>query len=245
MKKLSAVIICWEGKEDNAYNIAGQVKSKVDKLFVIYSNSTNKIINGPGIWHQVPNDWFFGKKFSKALELSSGDRLLLIHADAFADNWGVLVEKFKHALQSIPCLGLWSPEIHWTHWDTASVEICKIDGSHYSSVAQSDGIVLGISEKVLARLKGLEYEDNNLGWGIDWLAIAFCYINGLLVLRDLSINIFHPQTSGYDNEQAAQQMNKFLLQLTMPEKNMMLLLQQFINQKRFLAQPLLSKSNAS
>ena len=220
MPSLSIFIICWEGKEKNAQYIADQLVNTADELVVIYSNKTNAILSGKGTWQIVSHEWFFGRKFAKVLEMHSTDELLLIHADAYSEDWPNLVSHYKETRSNFAQLGLWAPYLDYTPWDVSKTEITQTLDGRYSVTIQTDGIVLGMTSPVLRRLKTLNYENNNLGHGIDWAAILFCYVNNLLVLKDLSVKIMHPKGTEYSVEEATFQMEKFHEQLTMTEKIM-------------------------
>jgi hypothetical protein len=232
MPSLSAFIICWEGKEKNAQFIADQLVTCIDELVVIYSNKSNTSWSGKGTWQIVPDDWFFGRKFAKALELNSADEMLLVQADASCEDWATIVNQYRETRSKFSDLGLWAPEIDFTPWDIPKTEIARTVDGRYSVTMQTDGIVLGITSPTLERLKKLNYENNNLGHGIDWVAILFCYVNNLMVLRDLSVKIIHPESRGYSTGEAIRQMEKFLEQLTMTEKVMYLVLLKLLSEKK-------------
>jgi hypothetical protein len=232
MKKIHAFIICWEGKEENTKHISEEIISKVDYLTVIYSNSNNLKVYGQGEWIQVPNDWYFGKKFKKTLGLIKSDYVMHIHGDTFTDNWPLIVDKFQESIANIPSLGIWCPEINFTPWKTNEVEILRSTDGRYSFVAQSDCLVWGITKNVILRLNDFNYELNNIGWGIDWGAVCFSYINNLSVVRDLSVFLSHNQGSGYDISLADQQMRHFFSQYTAQEMIMYQALTNHINFRR-------------
>ena len=228
MTTLSVFIICWAGKEANAESIAKQIAGHVDQLVIIYSTIDASKRSGSGIWVQVPNDWYFGKKFSKSLELNTCNQMVHIQADAHFDDWNSLIDQFKCATQNIGNLGIWSPNFDNTNWDTSSVEVLSSPDNRYAFVVQTDCIVWGITESVIQRLKKLNYESNNLGWGIDWAAATFCFTRNMLVVRDLQMNVRHEQGTGYEINEAAIDMSNFLKQLSPQEKIMYKILNRFV-----------------
>lgn len=228
--KLHTVIISWQGQEENAQHIASCVSEHTDYLSVVYSNARNETQTGPGDWHKVPNDWFYGKKFHKALQLNQGDVHLQIQADAHSEHWPNVLRLCKHAFQSIPDVGVWTTETDYTHWETTHVALNPLPThKQFLQVAQTDGIVWAFSKPVLNRLAQFNYEANNLGWGMDWAAVAYAYSHSLLVLRDTSVHISHPKGSGYSGNEAQVQMNEFLEQLTPQEAATLKLLERWID----------------
>lgn len=231
-KSIHVFIICWVGKEAFAHHIADSLIDHVDHLTVIYSNENDKVETGSGNWHKVPNEWFFGKKFHACLEHHHNEDIFLqIAADAQSDDWPGLVTKCKDAFDEYSQLGVWTPDITHTPWSQDRTAICQVDKDHFWSVIQTDAIVWAFSNQVTNRLKQLNYQNNNLGWGVDWAAIAIAYGSNLLVLRDTSVEVIHPQGSGYASKDASNQMEDFLSQLTLQERTLVLLLQEFYKSK--------------
>lgn len=218
---IHAFIICWTGKEDSARHIANSIQPYVEYLTVIYSNTTGKIEEGDGKWVKVPNEWYSGKKYQKCLQLYLGTIMLLIAADVATDDWPRLIERCKKTHVKYENLGIWSPDIDYTPYNSKRVIIANIKESQFALVSNTDSIVWSLSNPVVRRLKELDYECNNLGWGIDWLAISYALAHNLFVIRDLSIKIIHPKGTGYDELRAKMQMNIFLKQMTNHEKLML------------------------
>lgn len=215
--------------EVNARTIAAALVNQADHVTIIYSNGSEQDETGPGTWVRVPDDWFYGRKFRECLRLHRGGIMLQIQADAESDDWPDVVRRCRNAHIEHENLGVWGPELHYTPWNTALVRTGTLGTTSLALVAQTDGIVWSISGKVLDRLKQLDYDCNNLGWGIDWLAIACARANNLLVVRDLSIKVRHPITTSYSRDLAGQQMQAFLAQMTAQESDQYVLLNSFVS----------------
>ena len=78
-------------------------------------------------------------------------------------------------------------------------------------------IVLGLAPDVVQRLRKLDYRENNLGWGVDWVALCYTYANNGIAVRDRSVAIRHDPGSGYPPQEAARQRDAFLRQMTLTE----------------------------
>lgn len=216
MKKIHAFVISWEGKHDSSLHIASNLSGLVDKLTVIYSNAQNMPETGPGNWVQLENSFFFGRKFERALRLFQEDVFLLIHADASSDQWIQIVHNCR-LFMSMDSVGVWAPAVSHTPWVDEKVLIYRDEINNIGYVAQTDGIVFSLSSSVVNRLKSLDYSENNLGWGIDWAAISHAFANNLLVIRDYSIKVHHPEGTGYQKELAYSQMQLFMTQFSAQE----------------------------
>ena len=98
------------------------------------------------------------------------------------------------------------------------------ESSGYSFVSQTDGIIFYYSNKVIKRLKLVNYTKNIYGWGIDWIAICFSYINNLFVIRDNLLTIKHDPGTGYSTDEANTQMEIFISTNMSPQELIMYLL---------------------
>lgn len=231
---LHAFVICWPATEENSAKIAADLVASGYRTTVLYNTHDGSTRDGPGEWHQVDDDWHFGRKIGVALSKNEGQVLLLIVADAHSDDWPGLVGRCLMRFQQNSSLGLWCPFIDHSPWHDVNTEICSTPGGEMLFVAQTDGIVLALNSPVSERLSSLSFADNNLGWGIDWAAIAFCYSHGLLVIRDNSVRVTHPQSRSYSFDGAMAQMDRFLVQLTDQETIAYVLLRRFVDQNRYL-----------
>ena len=229
-KSIHAFVISWEGQQDNAVNISKLISHGVDKLTVIYSNKNNEPHHGTGNWSQVDSSVFFGGKFKRALDLFEEDVFLLIHADAEYDDWPHLVSVCRSVMAD-DRVGIWGPDIDYTPWNTERVKLAEVTISGFSQyvVAHTDAIVAAFSRGVANRLKRLSYDGNNLGWGIDWAAICYCYARQYYVVRDREVKVNHPNVTGYSGQQALLEMNSFIEQLSPDEKIMYILLNKYMN----------------
>lgn len=214
---LSVGIISWNGKHEAAALIASHAVSIASDVVVIHSEEQGVKRHGDGRWINVSDEMFFGRKFEVLLsEIPAGNALLLIQADASCSDWEAVVRRCHQVLANTPSIGLWSPGFDNSAFPNAIVATGKhVDG--LIPVMQTDAIVLGINAAVLERLGLLEYSKNNLGWGIDWAAVAFCYVNGLGVVRDAYFKIEHPRSRGYSGTSAEEEMRNFLRLLSAQE----------------------------
>ena len=213
-RALHVVVISWDGYHSQAKHIAQSLSHVADTLSVIYSNKEETAENGPGNWVQVPQSWYFGRKFRKSLDLLSGDEVMLqIQADAESQDWPGLVEACRDGLEKYGDIGIWSPDIKWTPWPSEVVGVQRLNDSQLLLVEQTDGIIWALTPEVTNALRKLNYSGNNLGWGIDWAAICIAAEQNLVAVRDLSQKVQHPDSRGYSGAEATQHMKTFLAQL--------------------------------
>lgn len=229
--RVHVFVIAWPGVEANAAHIAQRLDGLADSLTVIYSTRDGQPLSGPGEWEQAPDEEFFGKKFKRVLDAFQGDVCLLVHADAFHDAWADVLEKCRTAfVERRGQLGVWAPDVDHKPVSTHVARLAFLDKHGQCAVTQTDGVVCAFSSPVMDRLKQLDFSQNNLGWGIDWAAIAYAYTHHLLVVVDQTLTVKHAPGRGYDSNEAQSQMANFLKQLTAQEQLTYLLLDSFNKQ---------------
>lgn len=232
-KSVHAFIISWTGQEANALDLSAAIHSYVDRLTVIYSDSDQTHRHGFGEWVRVSNDWFFGKKFAECIKLFSGDIFFQIQADASFSRWDAIIENCRNAHKGN--VGVWAPDINFTPWTSDIVKLFDGPTRTTAHVMQTDGIVWSLDKRVVNRLAKLNLEQNNLGWGIDWVAIAFSYVSQMQVLRECAFTVSHPRGSGYSGAQAQDQMALFFQQLSTPEKEVIFTFEKIMGLRRGLS----------
>ena len=217
--RLHAAIVSWDGMHAQAAAIAGALSGVVGKISVVYSNADATPETGAGDWIEVPQSAFFGHKFRVLLDRVAADEtMLLIQADAGCDDWAGLARRCLALLGPGGASGgdgpaVWSPSIGNTPFPNNLVATGRSPGPGLIEVWQCDAIVLAMVPVVLDRLRALDFEMNNLGWGIDWASILEARGKGLAVVRDLGCTVRHPPSRGYASDVAVQQMWAFLSQL--------------------------------
>ena len=215
--KIHAIVFCWPGKVRDTETICASLSGHADKVTVIDA-STEPVNVRDCDWIKINPDAYFGHQFVHALRVFEHDVLLQIQADASYPDWGRLVETCRSRFDRMPELGIWGPDIDFTTWPTQRVRLFETGDPKLVGVVQSDCIVWALKRPVVEFLKQLDYSNNNLGYGIDWAAIAYCYANKGLVIRDLSLRVLHPMGSGYNRDEAHRQMWGFLSQMRQPER---------------------------
>lgn len=230
---LHVVVISWAGKRAAAERIASAVAGQAGRLTVIYSNPEEQSESGPGTWLQLPNAAFFGPKFALALSrMAPGEVLLLIHADAEFHDWPLLLRRCRDAFGRLDDLAVWAPDFTFTPWPTRLVQLLpQPEAPDLVSVVQTDGIVTAFSPDTVERLRRLDLGANNLGWGIDWAAVAFAYASGRRVLRDTALLVTHPRSRSYGSGLATEHMRAFFAQLSHAERAQIALLRAYFHNR--------------
>lgn len=113
----------------------------------------------------------------------------------------------------IPDLEIWAPDIDTCWLPTKRVIAGKACRPGVEIVYRTDSIVWAVTVRSVERLRALDYECNNLGFGIDLVAATFAFGRRLLIVRDTGVVVGHPEGTGYDRAEALRQEAVFFRQL--------------------------------
>ena len=166
---------------------------------------------------QVPDDWFYGRKFEAILDRFTGSVLLQIAADVSCRNWPGLVRRMTDQFRRMD-VGVWSPLIPVSGNSLKKVSIGPVHDGSPHLVTATDSIVWAMRADVAERMRHLDYLCNNFGWGIDLAAALHSHATGKLVLMDTGIEVQHPPDRGYNTKLAQEQCRAFLRQLPLREQ---------------------------
>lgn len=218
MKTIHLVIVSWPGQHQRAVDIAESLIGTCNRISIIYSGHDERIIQGSGyerIYRQEPSFW--GDKFETAINVCDSDILIMVHADCLCNDWIKFVSKCQVAMRD-PSISVYSPMILGSPWVLNRTRINHLHENLFE-VAQIDALVFALSKPVISRMRNIDYSKNLFGWGIDWFFVSYSYAAGYKVVMDTSIRVMHKSGSGYDKNQAAQEMIDFLKQMLPAEKD--------------------------
>ncbi|MGB8365264.1 MAG: hypothetical protein ACLQUZ_19100 [Rhizomicrobium sp.] len=230
MLSMHLFIISWEGQHEKAISIAKSIFSATNQISIVYSDPNSDLtLDVDCQCIRRPNELFWGDKFKACLDVCDSDLMVVIHADCDCEDWSFLVHKCRSAMDQNPIIAVWAPLIDWTQWNIHRTRLYEIRSTSFTVVAQTDAIVFCLSKAAMNRLRRAKFEGNVYGWGIDTMAVAYAYANGMLAVVDKSVRVNHPKSRGYPSEAALAQCNEFLKQLTLNESIQNRLLWSFIS----------------
>jgi hypothetical protein len=230
MKSIHIFIISWPGQHDSAALIASELSNVIGKVSIVYSDpDPNFQFDIETDLIRRPNELFWADKFEACLLNCDSDFLMVIHADTSCHDWGLLVNKCYQTMSTNEKIGAWAPHITETHFNLSVNRIADIANSSLSIVAHLGGVVFCISSPIVSRMKQANYENNLYGWGIIWMFVAHIYTRSMIAVIDKSISVKHSEVTGYNSNEAAQQRQVFLRQLTLNESVQYVVLNQYIN----------------
>ena len=226
---IAVYIVSWTGQHVRAGNIYKALldNPNIERIKIVYSDRNPQLRFKEKFDTILLDDsQYWGGKFQALMrDNASGSDTLIIHADADAQDWNQVLNRFAAVMARQPAVGVWAPRIEHTTWFKERVIIAATPDPKLSIVAQTDGIVFGFRGHLLERLRRMDFGMNPLGWGIDWVLIVHAFTLHLLAVIDEACLVHHPQSTGYQRSQAAMQQQLFLRQLDLYER----LVYQFLN----------------
>ena len=205
--KILCFVFSWKGQYENAVNLEKQL-SKLG-MDVVVINSEDNIEKSNWNWVDIGDDCYFSDQFRKCLDIfnnSDADFLWHIQADASYDNWEQVLDAAKNAYEKHNW-GVFAPNVDDTFYVSERTDVFNLD-DELRVVATTDNTCWFISKDIIKDLcDNISLMDNNhLGWGWDLLVCAFAHMKGKHVIRDYSITIDHPKSTGYMKETAEKEM---------------------------------------
>jgi hypothetical protein len=198
-------IFNWNKQFEKSCAIENSLKLLFDKVTVINSDDNNTREG----WIDIGNESYFSDQFRKALDLFDGDILLHIQGDVSYDNWERLIEDAKQYLEYYNA-GIYAPNIDYTWYSAENTDIESLESDHpnIKMVACTDETVWFIRKEIIQEIldRKVDFSNNKMGWGWDFVLAAISFVNSLPVIRDYNHTINHPMETNYNKEKASQEM---------------------------------------
>jgi hypothetical protein len=217
-------VLSWPAAADNVTKIIDAMSGLDCRKTVIDTSRTVPAeLNG---WEYIgiTDDTFYGRQMELAVRLFDGDVFIGINGDAQSEDWAGLVNTCMARFETMPQIGVWSPEIDNTGWPTERVSLGPTTDLNVHVVAQTGSIVWALRAPIVERFRTLDLFANNRGWGIDWVAIVAAYTQGLVAVRDRKVTIHLPISESASIEEAQVQMRAMFDALSTTERVFLCLL---------------------
>ncbi len=203
--KILCFVFSWKGQYKNAVHLEEQLSPLVDKLYVVNSDDDNT----PEHWINIGNECYFSDQFRKALELAKTedyDVFWQICADISSDDWQQIIQS------SIKCKtdfdwGIFAPNVKDSFFISSRTDVMPL-GGNYSLVGCTDELCWMIDKEIINRLDDHSYlmENNKYGWGWDLICCGLSHMAKKYVVRDYNFTVHHPFSSGYQKQEAEEEM---------------------------------------
>ena len=198
-------IFSWKGQYENAVFLEKQF-SKLG-LEVIVINSDDEVEKGN--WINIGDECYFSDQFRKALEIfnkSEAEFFFHVQADASYEDWRSVISSAESSFSEYQW-GVFAPNVDDTFYISTRTDVFDL-GNDKKVVATTDNTCWIVHKDIINELNNNInlMEGNHLGWGWDLLICGFSHIKQRKVIRDYSITVNHPKSTGYMKETAEKEM---------------------------------------
>lgn len=208
--KVQSFIFNWPGHYDQAVKLEALLH-KQGPCVVVNSDP----LNTPSHWLNIGNDAWFTQQWLTACTNFDSDIMFHIQADAWYDQMPLLFHDAEQYLHKYKW-GIYSPNLDFTPHTSQNVDITsiKLIDDNLKMVNNPDCTCWFLHSHVIKDFCRLEidWSKNTIGWGIDYIMVALCYMNQMPVLRDYNHLVDHPRHTNYTGEAAWSQMQHTLSQ---------------------------------
>lgn len=206
--KIHSFIFNWRGQYEKAKYKEKQLKDIGLKVTVI--NSDDSIVSLEEDWIHIGDESYFTAQFLMALKLFEGDVFFHVQADASYEDWNRLVNDAKVYYDKYRW-GIYAPNVDYTWYDSSRTDIAQITFDTHTNlrlIACPDCTCWFIHKDIINDFKArkVNMNDCKMGWGWDIILPGISYLKLRVVLRDYSHTIQHPRGTGYNTQQAEQEM---------------------------------------
>jgi hypothetical protein len=179
---VQAFVPDWPGEKQHAANIVAAL-----------SRYPVHILNDPSE--------YFNAQWARARSMFTGDVLLWVMADAILPaNFGEMLPEMERVMAT-GRVGWYAPDLEWTSFIYNRSTLLEFEQGIFE-VPNTDSVCFGIRGDVV---RAMPHIDPKLCfmWGMDFTAILTAHLMGLKIVRDYRFKIEHPNSTGYDIEEAS------------------------------------------
>jgi hypothetical protein len=204
--KIQTFIFNWKGQHNNTLDKIKQFEKIGIETTVINSDDSYTHYDN---WYHIGEQSFFTSQMLKATELFDSDFLFHIQADVSYDNWQKLIDDALKYYDKYEW-GLYAPNIDYTWYDASKTDVdrLQLEDPNLKMVASTDCSCWFINKDIIdiSKDREINFEPYQIGWSFDLVYSAISYLNKYPVIRDYNHTVKHPKGSGYNVEQAEQEM---------------------------------------
>ena len=191
---ISVYIHNWKKVSANSLALYNSVRPFVSSAKIVNSDE-NHVYEVPQI--QLDDSFFYGGQFDRAIkDVGDGEIMCVIVGDNIPTNdFAAVFKAADHAFRTYN-VGVYAPN------DKRATSHAKRNALYAEELYDVDTTDCGfwfIHPRIVRRLKALDFTQSKYGWGIDTVVIAEARKQGMLVLRDYSVETDQLDHScGYD-----------------------------------------------
>lgn len=204
--KIQPFIFNWRGQYAKTSQIESDLKKIFNNVIVINSDDDNK----KDEWVNIGESAYFANQFLKAVDLFEGDIFFHVQGDITFDYWEELIHNALKYFE-IYNWGIFAPNVNYTWYNSDNADVKSLmlyKDPNLKIVSNPDCTVWMIHKDILQILKQNINSLSHLkyGWGLDLLLCGNSFLQRRPVLRDYSFTVLHPQGTGYQQNEAFNEM---------------------------------------
>ncbi len=207
---LSIYIFCWKKCVENSCNLYNEIKQVCPNVTIINSDENQPLDNNLYKSIQLDDTYYYGGQLETALSvLPTNCVLWCITGDIqLGANWtDIISNAIKYMNRGD--VGIYTPRVIVSEWQ----EKCGLIEDNVWRVDHPDRICLAIHPQICEGLKNIKFKElSNYAFAIDKIFTLECHNLNMIAVCDYSLEVKHPDGSGYDRVVASAQMNNLLIE---------------------------------
>lgn len=152
-----------------------------------------------------PDD-YFNAQWQKAREQFTGDVLLWVMSDVtLPPQYDVMLSEMERVMARGD-IGWYAPDVAWTSFTYNKAELRVVEPEIYE-VPNTDSLLFAVRGDVVRKMPFIDPKLCFM-WGMDVTASTVIRQMGLKMVRDYRFKAHHPNSTGYNIDQASAEMGK-------------------------------------
>jgi hypothetical protein len=208
-------IFSWYQVEGNVKNIVKSLReSGFNDLHIISSGRHSYVYDNVKII-EIESDSFYGDQFRAAVNHFREDIFVQIQGDITIKSQTSLLQRLTDLFQD-QRISIWTPNINFTSWKDEIIGYNASQNPYFShldvpldsdllTITNSDSTFWAVRGSLIHDFKNLELINSKYGWGIDLTLAGMATLRGQLIIRDNTIKISHPKSTGYNKDFAIEE----------------------------------------
>jgi hypothetical protein len=208
LNDISFYIFCWKKVVANSCKLYEEIKQVCPNVTIINSDETQPLDSAKYDSIQLDDSDYYGSQLQTAIKATpSGKILACLTGDIeLGGNWAAILGNVVKYI-NMGNIGIVAPKINGSEWQEKKALVVD----DLWAVDHCDRICWFIHPQIWGNLGALEFKQlSNFGFAIHKVFTLECYAHNMISVCDYSQGLTHPDGSGYNRDEANQQMNALL-----------------------------------
>lgn len=201
---IQTFIFNWRGQIQNTERLERLLAPEAD-LLVINSDEKNERPH----WVNIGENAYYTAQYLAALDRVKSDLVFFAQGDCFHSEMREIL-KASRSMMSAHRIGVYAPDVAYTYYNYNKRRLVSKYASTCYLVPNPDNTCWAIRADLLSKLPRPDPTANRFGLGLCAALCALAAIEGFDVVRDYRWTVHHPRSTGYQGDQAMQQMHAYI-----------------------------------